>query len=389
MDRYATRISVRFALLSLLVSVLAACGKPQEAKSPPPQVGVIAVQAQSVPLVRDFVGRLAATLSAQVRARVTGIVLRRVYTEGSDVKAGDVLFRIDPAPLQATLRSQQGLLNEAQATAHNAQVKAQRIRELATRGVVAKQDLDDALAAAAQATAAVQAAAANVQNAKIDLGYATVTAPISGRAGRANVTVGALVSPSDANPLTTVERIDPAYVDFSQPMAEVETLRRAQASGDLKLSAPDQAQVQVLLPDGSVYPHTGTLDFSDLAVDPQTGAVSLRALIPNPDRALLPGMFVKLRLTLGMRHNAYLVPQAAILRDDQGAYALTVGAQNKVIQKRVQLDGVHGADWVIDSGLADGDRVIVSGVQKAKPGEPAQPVPYQADAPAAPATQTQ
>jgi len=377
-------LCLRIALPLLLAMVLAACGKPQEAKPAPPQVGVVAVHPQSVPLVRDYVGRLAATLSAQVRARVTGIVLRRVYTEGSDVKAGDVLFRIDPAPLQATLRSQQGLLNEAQATAHNAQVKAQRIRELSARGVVAKQDLDDALAAAAQATAAAQAAAANVQNARIDLGYATVTAPISGRAGRANVTVGALVSPSDANPLTTVERINPAYVDFSQPMAEVETLRRAQTSGDLKLSATDQAQVQVLLPDGSVYPHTGTLDFSDLAVDPQTGAVSLRALIPNPDRALLPGMFVKLRLTLGMRHNAYLVAQAAILRDDQGAYALTVDAQNKVIQKRVQLDGVRGADWVVESGLADGDRVIVSGVQKAKPGEPAQPVPYQSDAAAPP-----
>ncbi|MDQ2971870.1 MAG: efflux RND transporter periplasmic adaptor subunit [Pseudomonadota bacterium] len=371
---------MRFALLSLLVSALASCGKPQEAKSPPPQVGVITVHAQSVPLVRDFVGRLAATLSAQVRARVTGIVLQRVYTEGSDVKAGDVLFRIDPAPLQATLRSQQGLLDEAQATAHDAQVKAQRTRELAARGVIAKQDLDDALAAAAQATAAAEAAAANVQNAKIDLGYATVTAPISGRAGRANVTVGALVSLTDANPLTTVERINPAYVDFSQPMAEVETLRHAQASGDLKLSAPDQAQVQVLLPDGSVYPHTGTLDFSDLAVDPQTGAVSLRALIPNPDRTLLPGMFVKLRLTLGLRHHAYLMSQAAVQRDAQGAYLLVVGADDKVRSKRVTLDGQRGSQWVIENGLDDGDRVIVSGVQKAQAGARVQPIPYQPDA---------
>jgi membrane fusion protein (multidrug efflux system) len=330
-----------------------------------------------VPLVSDFVGRLAATRTAQVRARITGIVLKRVYTEGTDVKAGDVLFRIDPAPLQAALRAQQGELDQAQATAHNDEIKAQRIRELAARGVVAKQDLDDAIAAANAAEAAVKAARGNLATAKINLGYATITAPISGRAGRANVTEGALVSPTDTQPLTTIEQIDPIYVDFSQPMAEVEKLRQAQASGDLKLAAPNQAQVQIVLPDGSVYAHTGTVNFADLAVDPQTGAVSLRAIAPNPERALLPGMFVKLRLTLGQRHHAFEVPQAAVLRDAQGAYLLAVGADDKVQSRGITLDGQRGAAWVVESGLQDGDRVIVSGVQKARPGATVRPVPYQ------------
>lgn len=375
----------RIALLILLALVLGACGKPEPTSSAPPQVGVITVHARSIPLVRDFVGRLSATKTAQVRARVTGIVLKRVYTEGTDVKAGDVLFRIDPAPLQAALRAQQGQLGEARATAHNDQVKARRIGELSARGVIAKQDYDDALAAAQSSQASVKAANANVENARINLGYATINAPIAGRAGRAQVTEGALVTPTDANPLTTIEQIDPIYVNFSQPMAEVETLRRAQQSGDLKLAAPDQVQVQLLLPDGSVYAHNGTLNFSDLAVDPQTGAVQLRAGVPNPERALLSGMFVKLRLTQGMRHHAFSVPQSAMQRDADGAYLLIVDVNNKVVQKRVQLDGLQGANWIVKSGLIDGDRVIVSGVQQAKPGATVQPVTDQPEA-TAPAT---
>lgn len=368
-----------FALL-VLATALAACGKSQPPAPPPPQVGVLAVHAQNLPLVQDFVGRLAATRTAQVRARITGIVLKRVYIEGTDVKSGDVLFKIDPAPLQAALRAQQGQLDQTQANAHNDEVKAKRMRELASRGVIAKQDLDDAIAAAESAKAAVKAAHGNVETAKINLGYATITAPISGRAGRANVTEGALVSPTDTQPLTTVEQIDPIYVDFSQPMAEVEKLRQAQKSGDLKLAVPDQAQVQLLLPDGNVYPHTGTLNFADLAVDPQTGAVSLRAIVPNPDRSLLPGMFVKLRLTLGQRHHAFEVPQAAVLRDPQGAYLLAVDGNDVVQSRRIALDGQHGSAWVVESGLQDGDRVIVSGVQKAQPGAKVQPVPYRPEA---------
>jgi membrane fusion protein (multidrug efflux system) len=366
--------SLRTACPLLLVLALAACGHPETPPPPPPQVGVVTVHAQSVPLIRDFVGRLAATRIAQVRARVTGIVLQRVYTEGTDVKAGDVLFRIDPAPLQATLRSQQGLYAQAEAAAHDDEAKAKRMRELSTRGVISRQDLDDAVAAAESARAAARAAEANVENARINLGYATITAPIAGRAGMANVTEGALVSPTDADPLTTVQQIDPVYVEFSQAMAEVETLRRAQRSGDLQLGAPDQARVEVLLPDGSVYPHAGTLNFADLAVDPQTGAVSLRAIVPNPERTLLPGMFVKLRLMLGMRHHAIEVPQAAVQRDAQGAFLYVVGPGEVVRSRHVVLDGQRGSQWVVESGLAEGDRVIVSGLQKTQPGGKVQPV---------------
>jgi membrane fusion protein (multidrug efflux system) len=272
------------------------------------------------------------------------------------------------------LRSQQGLYAQADAAAHDDEAKAKRMRELATRGVIARQDLDDAVAAAESARAAATAAQANVENARINLGYATITAPIAGRAGMANVTEGALVSPTDANPLTTVQQIDPVYVEFSQPLAEVETLRGAQKSGDLQLASPGRARVEVVLPDGSVYPHAGTLNFADLAVDPQTGAVSLRAIVPNPERTLLPGMFVKLRLTLGMRHHAMEVPQAAVQRDAQGAYLYVVGANDVVSSRRVVLDGQRGSQWVVESGLDDGDRVIVSGVQKTQPGGKVQPV---------------
>jgi membrane fusion protein, multidrug efflux system len=381
MPAFNLRAATAFGLFALL----AACGQPAPQPPAPPEVGVMTVHPTSVPLTRNFPGRLAATLTAQVRARVTGIVLKRAYTEGTDVKAGDVLFRIDPAPLEASLRTQEGQLAQAEATATDTRLKARRMQELGKRGVVARQDVDDAVAAARQAEAAVRAAQGNVQNAKIDLGYASVTAPISGRAGRANVTQGALVSPTDADPLTTVQVIDPIYANFSEPMAEVEQLREAERSGDLKLAAPDKAQVQIVLPDGSVYRHTGTLDFRDLAVDPQTGAVSLRALVPNPDHSLLPGMFVTIRLTLGMRRNAFEVPQAAVQRDTEGAFVYVVGAGNKVVQKRVQLDGQRGSQWVVQSGLTGGERVIVSGLQKARPGAVVKPAAY-TPAAAAPAT---
>jgi len=369
----------------LLALAIGACSRSAPQAPPTPEVGVLTARTADVPVVRNYPGRLAATLTAQVRARVTGIVLQRVYKEGTDVKAGEVLFKIDPAPLQASLRQAQGQLAQAQATARNAQVKASRSKALGVKGLLAKQDVDDALAAAAEADAAVKAARASVQNAKINLDYATVTAPISGRAGRANVTQGALVSPTDTNPLTTVQVIDPIYANFSEPMAEVERLRKAENAGELKLVASDKAEVQIVLPDGSVYPHTGTLDFTDLAVDPQTGAVDLRALVPNPDHALLPGMFVKIRLTLGALHNAFLLPQSAIQRDNDGAYVYAVGADDKIVEKRVELGDQHGSGWIVLGGIDAGARVVASGVQKAQPGEKVKPVPYDGTAGAAPA----
>lgn len=363
-----------------LVLVLGACSHSAPPAQTAPEVEVLTAKPANVPVTRSYPGRLAATLTAQVRARVTGIVLQRVYKEGTDVKAGDVLFKIDPAPLQASLRQAQGQLAQAQATARNADLSATRSRELGAKGVLAKQDVDNAIAAAAEANAAVKAAQANVENARINLGYATVTAPISGRAGRANITQGALVSPTDTNPLTTVQVIDPIYANFSEPMAEVERLRTAEKAGQLKLAAPNKAEVQIVLPDGSVYAHQGTLDFADLAVDPATGAVDLRAVVPNPDHSLLPGMFINVRLTLGNLHGAFLLPQSTIQRDNDGAYVYVVGAGDKIAEKRVNLGEQRGGDWVVLSGIDAGARVVASGTQKAQPGEAVKPVPYNAAA---------
>ncbi|MEO8746281.1 MAG: efflux RND transporter periplasmic adaptor subunit [Rhodanobacter sp.] len=368
---------------TLLALIVGACSHSAPPALLPPQVGVLTARATDIPVTRNYPGRLAATLTAQVRARETGIVLKREYKEGSDVRAGDVLFRIDPAPLEATLRAAEGQFGQAEAAAHNAELKATRSQQLGTKGLLAKQVVDDAIAAAAQAVAAVESARANVENAKISLGYATVTAPISGRAGRANVTQGALVSPTDSNPLTTVQVIDPIYANFSEPMAEVERLRKAEKSGGLKLTAPDQAQVRIVLPDGSVYAHTGSLDFTDLAVDPTTGAVDLRALMPNPDHTLLPGMFVNIRLTLATLHNAFLLPQSAIQRGNQGAYVYVIGADNKVVLNPVDLGDQQGADWIVQGGIAPGAKVVVAGVQKAQPGEKVEPMAYPAAANAA------
>src|SRR5690348_18140918 len=370
------KLSLRGAASLASVFVLGACSHSAPPAQTTPEVGVVTATPVNLPVTRSYPGRLAATLTAQVRARVTGIVLQRVYKEGTDVKAGDVLFKIDPAPLEASLRQAQGQLAQAEATARNAAVKASRSKALGAKGLLAKQDVDDTVAAAAEADAAVKAAKASVQNAKINLGYATITAPISGRAGRANVTQGALVSPTDTNPLTTVQVIDPIYANFSEPMAEVERLRRAEKSGGLKLVALDRSEARIVLPDGSVYSHAGTLDFTDLAVDPTTGAVDLRAVVPNPERTLLPGMFVTIRLTLGTLHHAFLLPQGAIQRDNDGAFVFVVGSGDKIVEKRVTLGDQHGRDWIVLGGVADGDRVLVSGIQTARAGEKVKPVAY-------------
>lgn len=370
---------LRLLVSAALLLSLAACGKkaqPPQAP-PPPEVGVVTVKASSVPLTRELVGRLAPTRTAEVRARVPGIVERRLYTEGSDVKAGQALFEIDPAPLKATLNAREAALGQARANAANADAKAKRYSDLSARGVIAKQDLDDAVAAQRTSAAGVKQAQADLESARLSLGYASVTAPIAGRAGRALVTEGALVGQSEVTPLTVVEQIDPIYVDFSQSAAEVSQLRQAQTAGKLKLAAPDQVEVQLFLPDGSAYGASGSLSFADLAVDPKTSSVSLRATFPNPERTLLPGMFVKVKLMQGELEQAFLVPQAAIQRDPKGAYLLVVGADTKVQLKHVELGELHGSDWVVKSGIADGDQVIVSGLQKARPDSPAKAVPLQ------------
>ncbi len=361
-------------LAGALLAALAACSKPEQPQMPPPEVVVMAATPKDVPLQRDLVGRLSAYRSSDVRARVAGVLQKRVYQEGSDVKQGQTLFLIDPAPLQASLSAAQANLASAQATYANAKVAADRARQLAPQKFVSRSDLDNAEAAERSAAAAVQQARANVETARISLGYASVAAPISGRAGKQQVTEGALVGQGDATLLTTIDQIDPLYANFSMSASEMQVIRQAQGEGKVELAGAGQRTVSVILPGGQAIDQTGTLDFSDTVVDPATGTVSLRATVPNPDRMLLPGTFVTLRATLGEQKGAFLIPQAAIQRDTTGAYALVVGQDGKVVRKNVATEQAIGTDWLITSGLAAGDRVIVDGLQKVKEGAPAKAV---------------
>lgn len=378
--------AVRLLVATLSIAALAvACKKGAPPGFPVPEVEVIKAHVEAVPLTRDFVGRLSATRAADVRARVTGVLLKRLYVEGSDVKEGQPLFQIDPAPLKASLDAAEAALAQAEANATNARLFAQRTRELKTTGAVSKSDVDTAEANERSTAAAVQQATANRQTARINLSYALVRAPISGRSSQQRVTEGALVGQGEATLLTTVEQIDPIYVNFDRPASEVQELRRAQTTGTVTLVEPNKAQVQLIFPDGTPYGEVGSLDFTDVSVDPNTGAVAFRGLIPNPDRRLLPGLFVNLRLTIGELNQAFLVPQLAVLRDGVGPYVLVVGADGNVAQKRVEIASAQENRWVITKGIADGDQIIVSGLQKAHPGAPAKAVAARAPQPNAPA----
>jgi membrane fusion protein, multidrug efflux system len=363
------------AALSLLM--LSACGggdQPQGAP-PPPEVGVVVVQPAVVPVQMDLVGRLASFRSADVRARVPGVLQKRVYEEGSDVREGQVLFQIEPSQLQAATGQAQAALAAAQASYANAKVAADRARQLAPQKFVSQSDLDNAQAAERSAAAAVKQAQAALTDARINQGYATVRAPISGRAGKQQVTEGALVGEGTATLLTTVDQIDPLYVNFSLGVTELQQIRSTRTN-------QGATEVQVILPDGTPYAHTGTLDFAGDVVDPATGAIALRARVPNPDKTLLPGTYVTLKATLGQQPNAFRVPQAALQRDAAGAFLLVVGSDGKVVRKDVTADRQQGPDWIVSKGLAAGDRVIVSGLQRAQPGQPVKAVPAGAKAPA-------
>jgi membrane fusion protein (multidrug efflux system) len=368
---------IRTLAVAGAILLLSACGKGDEAgpgaggAMPPPEVGVVVAKKTNVSLHQEMVGRLAPFRSADVRARVPGVVQKRVYEEGSDVRKGQVLFLIDPAPLRAELGQARAAQAQAQASYANAKASADRARQLLPQKFISKSDYDNALAAERSAAAAVQAAKASVDSAQINLGYATVRAPIDGRAGKQQVTEGALVGQGTATLLTTVDQIDPLYVNFSMSVSELAQARSLQSNGQVP-------QVQVTLPDGSVYDHAGELDFSGDVVDPETGSVALRARLPNPDKKLLPGTFVSFGITLGQVPNAFLVPQAAVQRDAKGAYVLVVGQDGKVARKDIDADRAQGSDWIVTKGLAGGEQVIVSGLQKAQPGQPAKASPWQA-----------
>jgi membrane fusion protein, multidrug efflux system len=364
------------AVAALFVTACSKQEAPQQ--PPPPEVGVLVVRAGPVPLIREASGRLAPTRASDVRARVAGVLQKRLYQEGSMVKEGQPLVLIDPAPFRAQLAAATANLEQAEASATNAKVTAERNRELSKQQLVSRMQLDDSEALERSSAAQVSAARAQVQTARINLSYATVTSPIAGRAGRMRVLEGALVGQGEATLLTTVEQVDPLFVFFDQPASDFEKLQRAQAAGAVSIAEGNLAGLQLVRPDGTFYEEKGTLDFSDYSVNPVTGAVAFRGRIANPERRLLPGMFVSVRLTAGVLNKGFQVPQLAVQRDGQGPYTLVVGADGKVLQKRVETVAVVNNNWVISTGLDDGDQVVVSGIPKAQPGTVVKAVPANA-----------
>lgn len=380
-----TRSALTTSLILPLVLALAACGgDPAPAQGgpggmPAPEVSVVTVKPGEFALSSELPGRLEAVRSAEVRARVAGVVLKRAFQEGSDVKEGQVLFQIDPRPFQAAFDSAAAAVARAEAQRDRTRAEAERARALVGKKLISQQDFDLTQANFRQAEADVAAARATLEQHKLNLALATVRAPIDGRIGRALVTEGALVGQGETTPLALIQQLDSVYVNFSQSSTELLALRKALESG--KLQRAGDASVTVLLEDGSEYPQKGTLLFSDLAVDPTTGSVSLRARIPNPGRTLLPGMYVRVRLAQAVDRNAITVPQRALQRNTQGAFVMVV-KDGKVAVQPVQVGEARGDQWLVTSGLAGGEQVIVEGLMKAPPGTPVKTVPFGAAAPA-------
>jgi membrane fusion protein (multidrug efflux system) len=399
-----TTVRLRQALVLLpLLAALAACGQADAPAAaggapgggmPAPEVGVVTVTPGDVGLQTELPGRLEASRVAQVRARAAGIVQQQLFREGSDVKAGQALFRIDAAPYQATLQSAQASLARAEANLANTKAVADRYKPLVAENAISQQEFTTAVAAQKSAEADVAAARAAVRTAGINLNYASVTAPISGRIGRALVTEGALVGQGEATALAVIQQVDPLYVNFTQSATEAMRLKRAMAAGQLKGAGNGAAAVRVVLDDGSEYAKPGKLLFSDLTVDATTGQVTLRAEVPNPGGALLPGLYVRVRLEQATASDAIQLPQQAVTRSAQGDTVSVVGADGKIEQRKVKVGGQQGGQWVVMDGLKAGEQVMVDGFQKLQmmpPGTPVKAVPWTppgaapAAAPAAPA----
>src|SRR5512143_3592868 len=360
--------------------VVSGCGKKSSTGAPqggPPEVGIVVIQPQRVALTTELPGRTSAYLIAEVRPQVGGIIQKRLFTEGSDVKADEVLYQIDPAPYQAAYNSAKAALARAEANLIPIRLKAGRYEELVTINAVSKQDYDDASAALKQAEADVEASKAAVETAKINLAYTKVTAPISGRIGRSSVTNGALVTASQPAALATIQQLSPIYVDVTQSSAELLRLKQNLASGRLKSNGAAQTKANLLLEDGSAYPLPGTLKFSEVTVDQSTGSITLRAIFPNPKQTLLPGMFVRAVLEEGVDEHAILVPQRGVSRDQAGnATVMVVASQEKVEPRGIKVLRTVGENWLVSEGLKAGDRVILEGLQKARPGTVVKAVPF-------------
>jgi membrane fusion protein (multidrug efflux system) len=350
--------------------LVAACSKPAaEPVAAVPEVTVQTIASQSVSLTTELAGRTSAYLVSEVRPQVGGIVKKRLFKEGSDIKAGETLYEIDPATYRANHNSAKAALAKAQANLKVVSLRAARYKELVKIDAVSKQDNDQAVAELLQAQADLASARAALDMAAINLGYTDIKAPISGRIGQSAITPGALLSANQATPLAKIQQLDPIYVDVTQSSVDLLRLRNALASGSLTSSDQARANVQLVLEDGTVYSHRGELQFSDVSVDPGTGMVTLRAVFPNPDLQLLPGMYVRAVLEEGVREQAILVPQQGVTRDSKGgATALLVNAEGKVEARALTASRTIGDQWLVEAGIEAGERVIVEGVQKVRPG---------------------
>ncbi len=365
---HPVRRPFRWVSGAALVALLAACTSTEAPPAPSaPEVAVVTLATQSLDLTRQLPGRVQPFLVAEVRPQVTGIVAERYFSEGGEVEAGAPLYQLDDASYRAEVNSARAALTRAQATAQSARQTAQRSATLSKQGLVSKQTNDDAVAAQREAEAGVGVARAALDSANIVLGYARITAPISGRIGKSSVTQGALVTANQTAALATVQQLDPVYVDLTQSSAELLQLRRDLAAG--KVTESDEVAVTILLEDGTPYSQPGRLAFSEVSVNPDTGSYLLRVVVPNPDSLLLPGMYVRAVMSDAQRSDGLLVPQEGVARNPRGdATVLVVAADGKIEQRAIEVSRTEGANWVVESGLAAGDRVVVEGLQKARPG---------------------
>jgi membrane fusion protein (multidrug efflux system) len=363
------------------------CGKKNSTPPPsgPPEVGVVTIQTQRVEITTVLPGRTSASLVAEVRPQVSGIIKKRIFTEGSDVKAGQLLYQIDPATYQAAYASAKAAEARAEANLIPARLREERYKDLVKIKAVSQQDYDNAYASFKQAEAEVAAAKAAVETARINLAYSKVTAPISGRIGKSTVTDGALVTANQPTALATIQNLGSMYVDITQSSAELLRLQQTMASGLMKRGNSASAKVKLLLENDAPYPLEGTLKFSDVTVDPTTGSVTLRSIFPNPKQTLLPGMFVRAVVQEGVNEQAILVPQRGVTRNPAGnAMVLVIGAEEKVESRIIKVERTVGDSWLVSEGLKVGDRVILEGIQKARPGTQVKAVPFGSKPEAAP-----
>ncbi|MBF0609307.1 MAG: efflux RND transporter periplasmic adaptor subunit [Magnetococcales bacterium] len=376
------RINVTFVVVVLIcVVILVGCGKPPGSGGPPPmeapEVAVVTVQPDVVVLTTELPGRTAAYLAAEVRPQVSGIIQKRLFTEGSDVRAGDVLYQIDPAPFQAALDNARATLGKSEANLPSIRMRVERYKELLADNAVSRQDYDDAAASLQQVKADIEYCKTLVQTASINLGYTSITASVSGRIGRSSVTDGSLVTANQPAALAVIQQLDPIYVDVTQSTAQLLRLRRSIQEGHIKQDGANQNRVTLILEDGTKYPLKGRLQFRDVSVDSTTGSVILRVVFPNPKYVLLPGMFVRAEVQDGVNRQAILIPQRAVSRDPKGnPVALIVDAHGKVEQRMLTLDRVMGDRWLVSSGLTPGEQIIVEGVQRARPGASVRVIPF-------------